>query len=209
VVRNIKAERLDESSVPLAYFPLAQQPHWYLDRLHLLVRTTSEAEASLAAIGRTLRTVDADVPVENLTTFATVVSGVLLPQRLVAQVLGAFGVLAIIVAIVGMYGVVAYLVSRRAREIGIRIALGAQRPAVIGLVIGHNIRLVALGVAIGSLMAALLAPTTASLLYGVSTTDVWTYGATGLLLLGVGLAAAYVPARRAASIAPAEVLRPE
>jgi predicted permease len=207
VVRDIKTERLDESPVPVAYFPIAQQPHWYLDRVHFIVRTSGDPEASLAAIRRVLLQVNPHVPVENLATFGTVLSTVLLPQHLLAGVLTAFSMVAIVVSVVGMYGVLAYLVSRRTKEIGIRLALGARQSAVVSLVIGHNLRRVALGIVVGSVAALLVTPATASLLYGVSTTDIWAYAPTVVLLLFVGVVAAYLPARRAAAIEPVEVLR--
>jgi len=207
VVRDIKVERLDEPPLPVAYFPLDQQPHWYLDRMHLLVRTARDPEASLSAIHQALRRVNPNVPVENLATFGTVLSAVLLPQRLLAEMLGIFSVIAIGVAVVGMYGVLAYLVSRRTKEIGIRLALGARQSAVIALVVGYNLRRVAIGIVAGIGGALLLAPAASSLLYGVSATDVWAYSTTPAILFCVGLAAAYVPARRAARVDPVEVLR--
>ena len=138
VVHDIKAEHLDEPPQPIAYFPLAQQPKWYLDAVYALVRTDGSPERTLPAVVSTLRNVNASVPVEHIAAFDQVLEDVLLPQRLSAAVLAVLGLMGIVVAAVGMYGVLAYVVSQRGREIGIRMALGARRGAVLRLVVGYQ-----------------------------------------------------------------------
>ena len=209
VLRDVKTEHLDERPQPVAYFPLAQQPSWYLDKMYALVRTDGAPEGVLPAVVHTLRNVDPRVPVEHVAAFDDVLANVLMPQRLAAAVLAALGLMAIIVAAVGMYGVLAYVVSQRVREIGIRMALGARRGAVLGLVVGYHMRRVCIGIAIGLVIAAATTRAIANLIYGVSPLDGWTYACTAGLLAAVGLGAAYVPARRAVQVSPVEAIRAE
>jgi putative ABC transport system permease protein len=121
--------------------------------------------------------------------------------------LAAFGLLATVLAALGLYGVIAYSVSRRVREIGIRVALGADRLNVIKLVVGRGMALAAVGVGIGTLCAAALSGLLGSFLYGISALDPLSFAGAALLLLGVALLANYLPARRAACVDPLVALR--
>jgi ABC-type antimicrobial peptide transport system permease subunit len=122
-------------------------------------------------------------------------------------VVGFFGALALVLAAVGIYGIIAYSVSQRTREIAIRIALGAQRGNVFGMVLGQGLRLAALGILFGVLTALLVGRVLAGSLYGVSAFDPLTLGSVALLITVVALAASFLPARRAATTAPMEALR--
>ena len=129
--------------------------------------------------------------------------------RLAAVLLGIFGGLALVLAAIGLYGVIAFVVGQRTREIGVRMALGADRGGILRQVLGQGARLAALGLIAGLALALLAAPLLASQLVSVSPTDVLTYSATAALLLGVALAASWLPARRAAGVDPIEALRTE
>ena len=130
-------------------------------------------------------------------------------ERAVASLSAFFGGLALLLACIGVYGLLSYEVTRRTREIGIRTALGAQRGDVLRLVVGQGIALAALGAAFGALVAFDLTRYLNTLLYGVSPSDPWTYGAAFLLLLLVAGAACYLPARRASRVDPMVALRYE
>ena len=131
----------------------------------------------------------------------------LLPVMLGAQMLAGFGVLALVLSSVGLYGVIAYSVSRRVREIGIRIALGADSMGVVKLVVRRGMGLATAGVLLGWAGAALLSSLLRGFLYGVSALDPMAFGAAGALLMGVAFLANYIPARRAARIDPLTALR--
>jgi putative ABC transport system permease protein len=124
-------------------------------------------------------------------------------------VLGIFAALALLLATVGIYGVISYTVAQRTREIGVRVALGAQRRNVLALVLGQGMRLVAIGIAIGVLGALALTRTLSSLLYGVSATDATTYATVPLVLGAIALAATYLPASRATRVDPLTAIRAE
>jgi putative ABC transport system permease protein len=140
-------------------------------------------------------------------TGADVLRVTLRPTRMAALVLGVFGGLALLLAATGLYGVVAYTVTQRTRELGLRMALGAQTRDVVRSVLGHGMRLALIGVATGSIAAAGLARVLSSLLYGVSTVDPLAYMGATLVLLGVALAAHWAPARRATRVNPMVALR--
>ena len=131
----------------------------------------------------------------------------LAPTRFTLALLGAFAGVALFLAIVGLYGSIAYTVSQRTREIGIRIALGASAKTVTGLVVGDGLRLALVGVVIGAGTAAAASRTLSSLLYAVSASDPATFAAIAALIGAVTLAASYVPARRAARVDPVDALR--
>jgi ABC-type antimicrobial peptide transport system permease subunit len=173
----------------------------------LCVRATGDADALVAAIRREARSLDPNLPVFNVKTFAEQINESVSTERLVALLSSFFGFFALLLAALGLYGVMAYAVTRRTRELGIRIALGAQRRDVLRLVLKQGMKLAGLGVTLGLIVALGLTRLTKSLLFGVSATDPLTFLGTGLLLVSVALLACWIPARRATRVDPLKVLR--
>ncbi|MGC1934177.1 MAG: FtsX-like permease family protein, partial [Candidatus Acidiferrales bacterium] len=153
--------------------------------------------------------VDPGEPLTHVESMEQVVSGSLNNWRFHAILLGIFGALALVIAAVGVYGVISYSVAQRTHEIGIRMALGAQRGSVLRLVIGQGLALAGIGVVVGIAAALGLTRLMTSLLYGVSANDPLTFAGVAILLLGVALLASYIPARRAMRVDPMVALRYE
>ncbi len=204
VARDGKYRSVGEPTQPFVYIPLAQS---YAPRAHLVVGTDRDAPASLEAIREAVASVDAGLPTHGLEPLARTVDSSLFPARMGAMLLTAFGMLALVLAILGVYGVLAYSVGQRTREIGIRIALGAARRDVLRLVVGEGMKLVAIGLAIGLGLSLAATRVVAGFLYGVSPTDAVTFVAVVLLLAGASLAASWLPARRASRVDPMVALR--
>jgi putative ABC transport system permease protein len=176
---------------------------------NLLVRTTGGAASLAPVIRDAVRAVDPLLPAPQVITMDDATSVVLLPQRIAAGVTGVMGVLGLLLAAVGLYGIVAFTVGLRTREIGVRMALGATRRDVLRLVIGDGMRLAAIGIGAGMLLAAGLTRVMAQFLFGVSALDPLVFAVIPLALAAVALLAAYVPARRAAAADPLVALRAE
>jgi predicted permease len=206
VARDAKYSSLAERTPALAYFPVAQR---WESRQTLLVRTPGDPRALAPAIAEAMRTVDPGLPRPIVLPLAEAMGLGLLPQRVAALVTGALGGVGLLLATVGLYGLVAYSASRRTREIGVRVALGARRTDVLRLIAGEGMRLTAAGVAVGLLLAAAATRLLASLLFGISPLDPLTYGATSAVFVLVALVASWLPARRAAGADPMVVLRGE
>jgi putative ABC transport system permease protein len=153
------------------------------------------------------RAVDREVPLYNMRTLDTQIAGTLSPERMLATVSSILGALAIVLAMVGLYSILANAVSQRTREIGIRMALGAEQRQVIGMVLRDTLRMVAIGVAVGIPVSLGASRWITSFLYGIGGQDPLTYAGIVLLLALAGFAAAYVPSRRAARVDPMVVLR--
>jgi ABC-type antimicrobial peptide transport system permease subunit len=153
--------------------------------------------------------VDERLPLFDVKTLGEHISMSTIPQRIAAMMLGVFGALALALASVGLYGVMAHSVNQRTQEIGIRMALGASYSNVLALVLGQGMKLALIGVGVGLVAAFALTRLLASILLGVSATDFLTFAATSLLLVGVALAACFIPARRAARLDPMIALRRE
>jgi putative ABC transport system permease protein len=177
---------------------------------HLMVRTRSQEWAALApAIRAAVRAIDAGQPVSDVITMRQVVDDALGGPRFAARLFSAFAVVAVLLAALGLYGLLAYSVTRRTREIGVRVALGARPVDVSRLVLGEGMALAVLGIAIGLAAAAAAARLLRSLLYGVEPLDAVTFAAVPLLLAAVAAGACLLPARRARRVDPVEALRAE
>jgi putative ABC transport system permease protein len=175
----------------------------------LAVRTTSDPASVITAVRNEILAVDKDQPVASVRTMNEVISASVAPQRLSTMMLGIFAGVALILAAVGIYGVMAYSVSQRTHEIGIRMALGAQRSDVLRMIIKEGMTLALIGVAIGLLAAFALTRVMSNLLYDVSVTDPVTFIGLSLLLAGVALLACGIPARKATKVDPMVALRYE
>jgi len=188
------------------YFPLAQR---YNSGANLFVYTQNDPQQMVSAVRDQISQLDATLPVFAVTTMdAHVQYGKpLLPARLGAMLVGAFGLLGLVLASVGVYGVVSYSVSQRTQEIGIRTALGAQRSSVLRMVLKQGMSMAAIGTAVGIVLSFLLFRGLSSVLYGVKSTDFATLGAVSAILLAVAFAASYVPALRATHVDPVVALR--
>lgn len=175
----------------------------------LTARTTGEPLAMAGAIREQIRQLDAQLPVANVRSMRDVVSTSLATPRLTGFLLATFAAVALALAAIGIYGVLAYLVSQRTHEIGIRLAIGADRPQVLRLILGQGLRLAAAGIGVGLLAALALTRSMASLLYQVTPIDPVTFVVVPAVLAVVALAASYVPARRATRVSPVIALRME
>jgi ABC-type antimicrobial peptide transport system permease subunit len=186
------------------YFLFGQVPDWALT-LH--VRTSGDPQTMLAAIRNTVQSLDPALPLTNVKTMDQVITDALWAPRMAASLLAIFGLLALALAIIGIYGVSAYTVSQRRQEIGIRMALGAQRGDVLGLILRQNMVSVVVGLGLGLLAAFTLSRLVASFLFGVSAADPVAFGLTSLLLAGIAFLATLLSARRAATVDPLLALR--
>ena len=201
-VRNLN-QALDPR--PTMYFATTQ---FLWPAMTLVVRARTDAPVA-PLIRRTVSAADPQLAVFNVRTMDTLIENGTAQPRLTAWLVGLFAALALLLAGIGVYGVLAYLVTQRTREIGLRIALGAGPASVLRLVVGHSLRLSVIGIAIGAAAALALAPTIESQLYGVRPRDVATLAAVSLSLLAIALLAGYLPARRATRVDPLVALRVE
>jgi predicted permease len=204
VARDGKYRSIGEPAEPFLYLPLAQS---YAPRAHLIVGLDPAAPAPLGAVGQAVTSAESGLSGDRLEPLARTVDASLFPARMGALLLGGFGVLALLLAVIGVYGVLAYSVGQRTREIGIRIALGAARRDVLRLVMGEGMLLVGAGLVIGLALAVAATRLLASFLYGISPTDAVTFGGVLFLLSGAALAASWLPARRASRVDPMVALR--
>jgi len=195
---------LAQAPEPQIYMPQAQAG---FNNLHLLLRYDGDPGALLPALRRAVREVDPDVPVMRLRTGDELVAGQLAMSRFVGVLLGGFAAVALALALVGVYGVMSYLVSQRRREMGVRLAMGARPLAVLALVLRETAVLAGIGVALGGVLAVLLARGLQTLLYGVRAADPATLGAGAALMFVAALLATAGPARRAAGLDPLRALR--
>lgn len=190
--------------------PFVSRPVWQSDvgSTSVIVRTEDDPRRLIAAVRREVQEMDSHLPISS-STLVEKLSLPMLPARIAASVLGGFGLLALALAAIGIYGVISYAVSTRTHEIGIRMALGAQKTDVLKLVLGQGMKLTLIGVAIGLSAALVLTRLMKSLLFGVSATDPMTFAVASLLLALVALLACYLPARRATRVDPMDALRHE
>jgi putative ABC transport system permease protein len=208
VVADVKLNGVDRETPLQIYLPLAQRNS---SGVKLVVRTTGNPLAVAATVEQTIHSLDKDLPVTQC-SMEQLMGNAIAQQRFTLILMGSFALLALILAGVGIYGVMAYVVKQRTREIGIRLALGAQTTDVLKVVISQGMLMVGVGVFSGitaALMLTKLLTSFSSLLYGVKATDPTTFMLVALLLVGVALLACYIPARRATKVNPIIALRYE
>ncbi|MBW3534022.1 MAG: FtsX-like permease family protein, partial [Gemmatimonadetes bacterium] len=211
VVGDIRHEGLDVEPRPMLYFVHAQSPRtWFPVRgMTLVLRSSVEPTALTSAARREVQAMDPSLPIFRVQTLEQAVADSTSTQRFSMLLQLVFAGVALVLAAVGIYGVISYSVAQRTREIGIRMALGADRGRVLRLVVGQGMTLVGVAVVVGLVVALMAGQVLASLLYGVSPRDPLTYIAvTGVLTL-VALAACWIPARRASGVTPQSALRYE
>jgi putative ABC transport system permease protein len=206
IARDVRHEGLDTAPYPQMYAPLAQFPR---SAMTLVARVQGDPLALVPNMRGELRAIDRDQPLTNLRTMEQVLAQSIARQRFNMTLIAIFSVVGLVLASVGIYGVISYSVTQRTHEIGIRMALGAQRRDVLKLVLGQGILLALIGVGIGLFAALALTRVMSSLLFGVSATDPLTFGAVALLLATVALLACFIPARRAMRVDPMVALRYE
>jgi putative ABC transport system permease protein len=184
----------------------SQEPH---TALGLIVRTQGNPLAVVAPIEQAIHTVDKDLPVYSVWTMDQLLGNSLAQRRLTLVLLSSFAALALLLAAVGIYGVIAYTVRQRTRELGVRLALGAQARDVLRLILRQGLKLALIGVALGLTAAFALTRWMESLLFGVRPADPLAFGVVALVLLLVAICACWIPARRATQVDPLVALRSE
>jgi len=208
VVKDAKAESIREQTPRTFYVPFLQDASAWRETT-FQVRTSGDPLAVVAAIRREVQALEPNLPVFRVKTLEQQVDETLGQERLVATLATLFGVLALLLACAGLYGVLSYSVSRRTREIGVRMALGAKRGNVLALVLRQGMALAVVGIGVGLSGAFVLTRYLESLLFGVKATDPLTFAVTSIALAVVALAACYLPARRATKVDPLVALRYE
>ena len=200
---------IDTEAGPMVYAYSLQRPQWWqVSSLSIVVRASNHPQALISAMRATVDALRPDVPL-RFRTLDQVFSSSLDQRRFILALFGVFAAVALLIAAVGVYGVMAYTVTQRTQEIGIRMALGAQAADVLRLALGHGMRLSVTGVALGLLAAFALTRLMKSLLFGVEATDPLTFAAVASLLTIVSLMACMIPARRATKVDPMVALRCE
>jgi putative ABC transport system permease protein len=204
VVGKVKPDKLDGDDWPTIYMPHAQK---HDQTMILVVRTAGEPMAAAPGVVRTVHDLDPEQPVADVRPMDRVVDSAVAGARFNTVALAIFAAIAFVLAAIGIYGVISYDVTARTNEIGIRMALGAESGDVVKLIVGRGARLAAYGIAVGLVLAFGLTRLMASMLFGVSPRDFYTFAAISALLSAVALAASYLPARRAMALEPAAALR--
>ena len=206
VVGDIKMVTLDGTPAPAVYIPHTQLP---IGVMTFVVRTSLEPTSLTPSVAAAVRAVDANLPLADVASMDDVVDATLARPRTVSALLMVFACIALVLAGVGVYGVMAYSVSQRTQEIGVRMALGASTQSVFRMMIGDALRLVSIGIVAGVIAAAWLSQFLTTMLFQTQRFDVLTFAVTALVLGLVAAFAAYVPARRGMRVAPVEALRAE
>ena len=195
---------MGEADRNMVYIPYAQFP----DReMSLVVRLDGENPEFGGIVRDAISSHDAALPLQFNTNYRDLIGIALLPNRAAAGLASVFGILGLVFAAVGLYGVLTFSVAQRSREIGIRMALGAQQSRVRRMVLGNGAKLAGIGLGVGFALALGLTQLVQGMLFGVSPTDPVAFGGIGLLLMGVALLAALIPAFRATRTNPVETLR--
>ncbi len=206
VVGDVHLTGLDQEPIAEMYFPAAVRLAALMD---VAVRTHGRPEDSLAAIRRTVRELDPELPVATVRTVEQWVANNAAQPRLNSALLAIFAAVALLIAAIGIYGVLSYSVNQRTREIGVRMALGAPRSDVLRMIVGEGMRMGLAGIGAGLVGAFALSRAMASMLFGVQARDPLTFGSVSVILMVISPAACYFPARRATAIDPITALRDE
>jgi ABC-type antimicrobial peptide transport system permease subunit len=206
VVNDIRQVSMSSPAVPTVYLHNLQNSRV---QTTLVVRTAGDPMAMANALREVVWSVDRLQPITSVFTYDDAIHSALARPRLLTVLLGAFGGLGLLLGAIGLYGVLAYLVSQRQREIGVRIAIGAAPSVVSRMVVRRGMTLTVIGVVIGTVGALATSRYMADVLYGVGPTDPVTFIAVAAVLLGVAALASWVPARRAAAVDPVVALRAE
>jgi putative ABC transport system permease protein len=207
VVGRVKMEGIrEESNRVQAYLPYLQGT---FPNVLVTLRTSVDPLSLTNAARAAVLALDPQQPIEDINTMEQLRADTLAPDRLNLLLLGSFAALALLLALIGLYGVISYAVTQRRSELGLRLALGAQRRDILRLVIGQGMKLALLGVALGTIAALFATRLMTSLLFNVSASDPLTYGAIAALLVLVTLLACWIPARRATKVDPMIALRCE
>jgi putative ABC transport system permease protein len=209
VAGDVRGDGLDTDDTAALYTPMAQEPRVWRTWMHVVVRSSGPPAMLAESIKREVGRVDKNVPVTHVRAMTALVEGSFAGRHFTLALLGAFAGVALVLAGVGIYGVMAYAVSRRTREIGLRMALGARAQDVMRLVLGQTMGVTLLGIAAGLGGALALRRIVASMLFGVGPGDPATLLMVAMMLAVVAVASGYVPARRAARVDPSIALRAE
>jgi predicted lysophospholipase L1 biosynthesis ABC-type transport system permease subunit len=206
VVADVRAAGVDQVSAPAVYAPIGEIPGF---RLSVALRSRRAVEPFAPVLRARLRALDPQMLLSNVRTLDEVVSGAVSRPRFNLVLLSGFALLALALSAVGISGVMAYLVTRRTREIGIRMALGARRGDVLGLVLREGLSPVMAGLVVGAAVAVVAARLMRTLVFGITPLDPASFALAGASLVAVALVAAWIPARRAAAVDPLVALREE
>lgn len=206
VVRDTVVNNIGEDPQPLAYLPLTQD---YSPAVTLQVRTSGRPESAIASVRSQVQSLDTNVALTNLNTIEELIDQGLWAPRAGAALLSVFGALALLLAVVGVYGVLSYSVNQQTREIGIRMAMGAQATGVLRLVVGQGMRLAVAGLLLGLVIALAAMRVLDSLLFGVSAHDPFIFLGVSFVLISAAVLACYIPARNATRVDPIVALRYE
>ena len=206
VVGNVKNIRLAVESVPELYYPMAQHPS---ESMHLIIRSVGDQPSLALAVRARIATIDKEQPVTNVRSMQQYLANSIAQTRLTMLLLGILSIAALVVAAVGLYGLIAYSVTQRTQELGIRLALGAEPGDIVRLVMRQGLLAALAGVLIGTAGSLLLTRLMDTLLYGVSATDVSTFAVSAAVFVTIAAVASYLPARRAARLDPSDTLRYE
>jgi putative ABC transport system permease protein len=206
VVGDVKNVSLSREPRPTFYVPETQVP---FNQMTIVVRTTNDPHSIISSVTKEVGALDKNLPLFSVKTMNEYLAASVAAPRFNTTLLSIFAAVALILTIVGLYGVMSYSVAQRTNEIGIRMALGAKTGDVLSLIVGQGLKLVLVGLAIGLAGASALTRLIASLLFGVTSKDPFTFAVVALLLAFVALLACYIPARRAARVEPIEALRYE
>jgi putative ABC transport system permease protein len=204
IAGNVRSDGLDATPVPTMYVPIAQDT---FSTVWVVARAAGDPASLAGSVRRTLHDIDPALAAYSITPLRVIVNESIAPQRFAMLLLALFAGVALFLAAVGLYGVVAYSVSRRTREIGLRMAIGADPGQVVRMIVGGGVRLALLGVAIGVAGAFVLSRLLRTLLFEVTPSDPISYAATAALLLAIATLACYVPARRALRVDPLVALQ--